>query len=186
MMARLPYRDREDLPESYRYLFDNLSRESGGTGNIFRLMAHSPRLLHQFMRLGNDLRYHTRLDPHLRELAILAVGHATGTAYEYVHHLRFAARAGVSAAQLAALPVWERSPHFSDQERAVLRYAEMVTHDVRVPDGAFNAVHEFLDDEQIVELTMNIAFYNLVVRFLEPLLVDLEHEEQDGGSVANA
>jgi alkylhydroperoxidase family enzyme len=37
-------------------------------------------------------------------------------------------------------------------------------------------VHEFLGDEQVVELTLNIAFYNLVVRFLEPMQVELESD----------
>lgn len=179
-MARLPYRNREDLPEEYRYLFDNLSRESGRVGNIFRAMAHSPRLLHQFMRLGSDLRYRTRLDPRLRELAILTVGRLTGAVYEYVHHLALARQAGVSEAQLAGLPVWERHPAFNEQERAVIRYAETITRDIRVPDAVWQAVRAFLDEEQMVELTLTIAFYNLVVRFLEPVQVDLE--EGDGAA----
>lgn len=178
MMARLRYRDRDELPEGYRYLFDNLSRESGRVGNIFRAMAHSPRLLHQFMRLGSDLRYRTRLDPRLRELAILTVGRLTGAAYEYVHHLDLARRAGVSEAQIAGLPVWERHPAFSEQERAVIRYAETVTRDIRVPDAVWDGVRAFLDEEQMVELTLTVAFYNLVVRFLEPVQVELEEVAQ--------
>ena len=173
-MARLPYRDRDHLPEEYRYLFDNLSRESGRVGNLFRVMGHSPRLLHQFMRLGNDLRYKTRIDPRLRELAILTVGRLTNAPYEYVHHLAIARRAGVTEEQIDGLAVWERHPAFSAEERAVIRYAEMVTREIRVSDEVFDAVHAFLDDEQMVELTLNVAFYNLVVRFLEPMQVELE------------
>ena len=37
-----------------------------------------------------------------------------------------------------------------------------------------NALRKFLDNEQIVELTLNTAFYNMVVRFLVPMQVDLE------------
>ena len=175
-MARLPYRDRDDLPEEYRYLFDNLARDSGRGGNLFRVMEHSPRLLHQFMRLGSDLRGRTRIDPRLRELAILTVGRLTGAPYEYVHHIAIARRAGVTEEQIAGLPVWERHPAFSEQERAVIRYAETVTREVRVPDDVFEAVRAFLDAEQLVELTMNVAYYNLVVRFLEPMQVELEPE----------
>ncbi len=173
-MARLPYLDRDDLPEDYRYLFDNLGRESGRVGNLFRVMAHSPRLLHQFMRLGSDLRSRTRIDPRLRELAILTVGRLTNAPYEYVHHVAIARRVGVTEEQIDGLPVWERTPAFSEQERAVIRYAEAVTRDVRVPDDVFAAVRAFLDDEQMVELTMIVAYYNLVVRFLEPMQVELE------------
>lgn len=180
MSARLPYLDRDDLPEEYRFLFDNLSRERGTVGNLFRVMGHSPRLLHQFLRLGGDLRNQTTLDRRLRELAILTVGRITAAPYEYVHHVAIAKRAGVSEAQIEGLPVWERHPAFSEQERAVIRYAEVVTREVRVSDDVFNAVHTTLGDEQMVELAMNVAFYNLVVRFLEPMQVELEE-----GSVAH-
>ncbi len=173
-MARLRYREREELPEEYRYLFDNLQRTSGRVGNLFRTLAHSPRLLHQFMRLGNDLRSHTKLDPALRELAILTVGRLTEATYEYVHHIAIGRRAGLSDEQLAGLPVWQHHPAFTEQQRAVIRYAEAITREVRVSDEAFAAVRAFLDDEQLVELTLNIAYYNMVVRFLEPMQVELE------------
>ena len=175
-MPRLPYIERDDLPEEKRYLFDNLSRDSGRVGNLFRVMGHSPQILHQFMRLGSDLRSRTRIDPKLRELAILTVGRLTNAPYEYVHHIAIARRVGVTEEQIEGLPVWERHPAFSPEERAVIRYAEAVTRDIRVSDEVFNAVRAFLDEEQIVELAMNVAFYNLVVRFLEPMQVELEED----------
>jgi alkylhydroperoxidase family enzyme len=180
-MARLPYINRDDLPEDKRYLFDNLSRESGRVGNIFRTMGHSPQLLHQFMRLGSDIRYKTRLDARLRELAILTVGRLANAPYEYVHHIAIGRRVGISQEQIEGLPVWERHPAFSDQERAVIRYAEAVTREIRVSDEIFDAVRAFLDDEQMVELTMSIAFYNMVVRFLEPMQVELEETTASHG-----
>lgn len=173
-MARVPYIDRDDLPEEKRYLFDNLGRESGRVGNLFRVMGHSPELLHQYMRLGSSLRHKTKLDPRLRELAILTVGRLTAAPYEYVHHIPLARRAGVTDAQIEGLPVYERNPAFSEQERAVIRYAEAVTRDVQVPEPIFAAVRAQLDYEQLVELTLNIAYYNLTVRFLEAMGVDLE------------
>jgi len=173
-MPRLPYVERDDLPDDKRYLFDNLSRERGQVGNLFRVMGHSPGLLHQFLRLGGELRNKTKIDPRLRELAILTVGRLAGATYEYVHHIAIARRVGVAQEQIEGLPVWQSHPAFSEQERAVIRYAETVTRDIRVQDDVFNAVHAFLDDEQMVELTMNIAYYNLVVRFLEPMQIELE------------
>src|SRR5690242_8390981 len=98
-MPRLRYIDRDELPDDKRYLFDNLSRDGGRVGNLFRVLGHSPQLLHQFMRLGSDLRSRTKLDPRLRELAILTVGRLAQAPYEYVHHIAIARRAGVSQEQ---------------------------------------------------------------------------------------
>ncbi|MGI8549619.1 MAG: carboxymuconolactone decarboxylase family protein [Dehalococcoidia bacterium] len=175
-MARLPYVEREDLPEEYRYIFDNLTKGGGSVGNLQRTLGHQPRLLLQFSRLGSDLRNKTALDPRLRELAILTVGRLASAVYEYTHHVRIGRGVGLTEAQIDFLPVWERHPAFSEQERAVIRYAEVITRDIRVPDEVFDAVAASLDHSQMVELTLTIAFYNLVVRFLEPLEVDLEDE----------
>lgn len=173
-MARVPYLERGELPEEYRYLFDNLARESGRVPNLFRTLAHNPRLLHQFMRLGNDLRHHTALDPVLRELAILTVGRVTGAVYEYAHHIEIGKRAGITDRQIAALPVWERHPAFDERQRAVIRYAEEVTRNIRPSPETWQAVAAFLPPAQLVELALNVAFYNCVVRYLEPIGVDLE------------
>lgn len=180
-MARLPYLEREQLPELERDIFDDLIRQRGRIGNIFRVMAHSPLLLRRMLYFSDGLRNRTRLDPRLRELAIMTVGRLTECEYEYVHHQAFARRVGVRPEQVERLAAWESDPAFNAQERAVIRYASEVTQQVRVSDATFAALREFFDEEQIVELTLNIGFYNMVVRFLLPLQVDLEPEARKQG-----
>jgi len=173
-MARLPYLDRDQLPEMERDIFDNLLAQRGSIGNIFRTVAHSPLLLRRMLYFSDGLRNRTRLDPRFRELAILTVGRLTNAEYEYVHHQRLAKSVGVRQEQLERLASWETDPTFNEQERAVIRYATEVTQNVKVDDATFDALRKFLDNEQIVELTLNTGFYNMVVRFLVPMQVDLE------------
>jgi uncharacterized peroxidase-related enzyme len=175
-VARLPYLNREQLPESERDIFDDLIRQRGAVGNIFRVAAHSPLLLRRMLHFSDGLRNRTRLDPRLRELAIMTVGRLTGCEYEYVHHQALARRVGVRPEQVERLAAWDTDPAFNEQERAVIRYATEVTQHVRVSDATFDALRGFLDPEQIVELTLNVGFYNMVVRFLLPLQVDVEPE----------
>jgi len=174
MPARVPYLNREDLPEADRDIFDNLSAERGSVGNIFRALANTPNLLRAFLRMGAELRHKTALDPKLRELAICTVGMLTEAQYEFVHHWNLALSVGVSRDQLQALTDWEKSPSFSDHERAVIRYAVEATNNVRVTDATWNALKTFLDTRRIMELVQNVAFYNMVVRVLEPVGVELE------------
>jgi uncharacterized peroxidase-related enzyme len=175
-MARLPYLDRDHLPEPERDIFDNLLSQRGAIGNIFRTVAHSPILLRRMLYFSDGLRNRTKLDPRLRELAIMTVGRLTDCEYEYVHHQAFAKRIGVRPEQVERLAAWETDPAFNEQERAVIRYATEVTQHVRVSDATFDALRKFLDEEQIVELTLNTGFYNMVVRFLLPMQVELEPE----------
>jgi alkylhydroperoxidase family enzyme len=175
MAARVPYLNREDLPEEDRRIFDNLVEERGGpVGNIFRTLAHTPGLLRRFLGLGGELRNKTALDPKLRELAIVTVGRLADAQYEFVHHWNLALRVGVKREQLEALAEFEKSPAFDDHERAVIRYAVEATSNVKVSDRTFNALHTFLDHRKILELVQNVAFYNMVVRVLVPLGVELE------------
>ncbi len=174
-MARLPYLNREDLPEEHRALFDNLQAERGTpVGNIFRTLAYTPGLLRRFLAYGGELRNKTKLDPQLRELAILTVGRLAKAEYEFTHHWNLARRTGIGREKLEALTDYERSQLFTEHERAVIQYAVEATRDVRVTDATFDHLREFLDAERIVELVQEVAFYNMVVRVLEPLGVELE------------
>jgi alkylhydroperoxidase family enzyme len=175
MAVRVLFGSREGLLEAYRVVFYNLAAERGGTvGNIFRTLAHTPNLLRRFLGLGGELRNKTALDPKLRELAIVTVGRLTDAQYEFVHHWNLARAVGVTHEQLDALADFEKSPHFSDNERAVIRYTVEATNNVRVSDATWNALNSFLDTRRIMELVQNVAFYNMVVRILVPVGVELE------------
>jgi alkylhydroperoxidase family enzyme len=67
-MARVPYLDKADLAPENR---DLLSRNI----NLYRVLAHSPNGLRSFSALGKFIRHQSRLDPRLREMAILQVGY---------------------------------------------------------------------------------------------------------------
>ncbi|HYL60415.1 MAG TPA: carboxymuconolactone decarboxylase family protein, partial [Candidatus Acidoferrales bacterium] len=174
MAARVPYLSREDLPEADREIFDNLKAERGSVGNIFRALAHTPNLLRRFLSLGGELRNKTALDPKLRELAIVTVGRLTDAQYEFVHHWNLARRVGIRREQLDALAAWESSPEFTADERAVIRYAVEATSNVKVSDATWNGLKTFLDTRRVMELVQNVAFYNMVVRVLVPVGVELE------------
>jgi alkylhydroperoxidase family enzyme len=174
-MARVPYLNRDDLPEADREIFDRLVEERGQpVGNIFRTLAHAPNLLRRFLALGGELRNGTQLDPQLRELALLTVGRLTNAEYEFTHHWNIARRVGVAREKLEALADFENSPLFSDQERLVMRYAVEATENVKVSDATWNALTKFLDTRRMMELVQNVAFYNMVVRVLVPVGVELE------------
>lgn len=173
-MARLPYLDREDLSELDRDIFDDLLKKRGSIGNIFRVAAHSPLLLKRMLHFSDGLRNRTKLDPCLRELAILTVGRLTGCEYEYKHHQAFAKNVGVPPEQIAELDQWETSTAFGEKERAIIQYATEMTERVQIKDQTFENLGAFLDKEQIVELSLNTAFYNMIVRFLTAMEVDFE------------
>jgi alkylhydroperoxidase family enzyme len=181
-MARVPYLNREDVPEEYRAFYDTLAWPRGIVLNLHRSMLHAPGLMQKRAAYSTALNRDGRLPPQLRELAQLTIGVTSHCLYEYYEHVISARRLGVSDEKIMALPVYERHPVFTPEERAVIRYAEEMTANVRVSDETFNALREFFDDALIVELTMLIAHYNSTIRIAEALLLEVEEGQHDGGS----
>jgi alkylhydroperoxidase family enzyme len=175
-MPRVPYRDRDAVPDDIAQIMDRQFADRGYVLNLYRALANSPGLLRAFGGLGGYLRNGSRLDPALRELAILTVGRLANAPYEFQHHVEWAKKAGISDEQIAALGAWASSPLFDERQRAVMRYAWQATEQVRVADAVVEAVREFLDDERFTDLVAVVAFYNMVVRVLEPLQISLEEE----------
>lgn len=166
-MPRVPILSREDLAEANRDIYDDYESVRGvGPSVIHRAIANSPDILRAYMPISNALRFGTKLDARLRELAIVMVGHVTASAYEVEAHTRFALKAGVSEAQLNQLSAFETSSVYGDQERAVLRYAEEVTRENRISSATWAALEAQFDREEITEIVLQVGFYNTVVRIL--------------------
>src|ERR1700751_5231903 len=88
-MARLPYLDKSDLlPEHPDLLARNL--------NLYRVLAHSPRAARSLNTLARFIRDGSRLDPRLRELAILQVSHRTRSAWGFSRHVRIGREFGLA------------------------------------------------------------------------------------------
>ncbi|HEY5857564.1 MAG TPA: carboxymuconolactone decarboxylase family protein [Aldersonia sp.] len=173
-MARVPYLTRESAPAAAQPLWDRLEAERKmPTAHIFRALANAPTQLDGFLTYANAMRG-AQLSPRLRELAILTVGHVTGSVYEIAHHQSHATKAGVSAEQLGAIEVFETAPVFDEIERAVMRLAAESTRQVTVAQGTWDGAARHLDDKQMVELALTIAWYNSGVRIMALLDIELE------------
>jgi alkylhydroperoxidase family enzyme len=172
-MARVPYLDQSDLPAEHK---DLLARNI----NLFRAMAHSPNGARAFHGLGEFIRHRSRLDPRLRELAILQVGYLTTSVYEYTHHIKIGRDFGVSDDDIRAIAAETagRPSGLEPLARTVLRAAREMTQGFAISDDAFAALQRDLDHERLTDLVITIAFYNGVVRFLATMQIDNEPEYQ--------
>lgn len=168
-MARLPYLDLENLPPEHQ---DLLARRA----NIYRALAHSPNGLRAFSTLGGFIRFKSKLDPRLRELAILMVGYLARAPYEWSHHIEIGKKFGVSDGDIRALMVEAdgRPSGLEPLAKAVLQAAREMTEKLAISDATFVALQSGLDNECIVDLSLTIGFYNGVVRVLASLDIDVE------------
>jgi len=173
-MARVGLLNKEQAAPEIREMFQKMEKNGSRILNIFKVMAHCPQVGYHFLRLGNSILFKGTVPPTLRELAILRVGQINQAKYEWTHHVPIALRMGVREEQIDALNDWENSGKFNEQERAVLRYTDEVTKNIRVKDDTFAGVRGFLSEEGVVELTTTIGYYGMVCRILEALQIELE------------
>ena len=117
------------------------------------------------------------LDAKLRELAVLQLFRVNRCDYGFQQHVIIGKAAGLNDKQIANVGAYRTYPYYGDDERLVLEYAETVTRDVTVPDELFARIRERFSDQEIVELTMVIAYWNMMSRFLMPLQIETEEGE---------
>ena len=170
-MARLPYLDKSDLlPEHQDLLARNL--------NLYRVLAHSPRAARSLNTLARFIRDGSRLDPRLRELAILQIGYITRSAWEFSHHVGIGREVGISDDEIRAIAdeTAGRPTALDPLAKTVLRAAREMTAGLVISDETFAELRRELDNERLTDLVVTISFYNGLVRLLETMQVDVEED----------
>ena len=82
-----------------------------------------------------------KLDPVLRELAIIRAGWARGSQFVFSQHCKVIRALGVPEEKIAAIAAWQTTDVFTELERLVLAYADdLVLGSGRVTDARFDAL----------------------------------------------
>ena len=172
-MARVPYLEVADLAPKDQ---DLLKRPIA----LAKALVNSPNGARAFSGLGQFIRYGSKLDPRLRELAILQVGWLARSPYEWSHHVKLGHDFGVTDDDVRALieETAGRPTQLDNLARIVLRAAREMTEHGGMADATFASLRDALGNEQVVDLTLTIGFYNAVVRVLATLQIDVEEDYQ--------
>jgi AhpD family alkylhydroperoxidase len=173
-MTRVNLIQKDQAPPVLKSLYEKIEAKGASIHNAHKLLAHNPRVLRNFLRLGVSLLSETVLPPKLREMAIIRVARLTGSDYEWASHYPIALEMGVSEEQAAAVAHWSETELFNLEEAALLRYTDEVAGTGIVSDEAFEALRQHLAEQAIVELTLIIGFYRMVARFVIALEVEID------------
>ena len=135
---------------------------TGTPGNWWTVFALHPAVFRHAVDGFRLYRAESQVDPKLRELGQIRAGFARGSQFVFSQHCKGARDAGLSEAQIEAIPHWQVSEVFSELERAVLAYTDELVHGGgRVSDGVFAVLKEHLSDAQILELTYVTCMYEM-------------------------
>jgi 4-carboxymuconolactone decarboxylase len=140
---------------------------------LYRVLANNPVMLRSYAQLAKTLRYDAATPRALRELMILRIAQLCRSEYEWQHHRRMAADAGVTEEQVAALGSAASSPLFDEAQRLAIRLAEE-QHEHAVTDATIAALRREVGDAATVELSLLGALYEGVARILQAFAVEVE------------
>jgi len=168
-MARIDYSDPAKSTERTREILGK-----NRNANIFRMMAHSPRYLEQYCRLGRAIRHEGELDPVVRELAITRTGILCEAPYEIVAHKRIGKNVGVTDEQNEALEDWQSATCFNDVQRSALAFTDEIVKLRKPSDATFDVIKTKLTPRALVELQLSVGFYIMTSKFLETFAIDLQ------------
>ncbi len=179
---RIPRRPRRELSREAAELHDAIAGgpragapmlldESGALRGPFAAMLLAPELGGAVSSLGAALRYRSRLPPRVRELAILTVAAARGSAYERAAHEPIALGLGLSQAQLAAVSSGGL-PDLADEESVAVRTARALLDGTGLDDRDFARARNAFGLDGLYELTTLVGYYSMLASQLRVFDLD--------------
>jgi alkylhydroperoxidase family enzyme len=152
---------------------------TGTPGNWWTVFALCPDIFRHAVAGFNVYRNPKRkLDPVLRELAQTRVGWCKASQFVFSQHCKSLRGLGVSEERIAAVPAWGAADCYTDQERAVLAYADcLAMGGGRTPDAVFDKLKSFLSDEEILELTYIACLYDMHAVMSRALRVEFDDRD---------
>jgi alkylhydroperoxidase family enzyme len=181
LKMRVPYAPSEPPNEEARPVYERIAerRKPRPLIPLDLALLQSPAVADGWNAFIGAIRTKTTVPETLKELAISRVAVLNKAVHEWDIHAALALKAGVSKSTMAIVkdtPVtgrgWRRDGNMeglSEEEEAVMCYADQMTIGVEVEDGVAERVKGLLGDKQTVELTAIVAAYNCVSRFLVAL-----------------
>lgn len=145
-----------------------------GALNIFRTLAHHPKLLKRWLVFGNHVLAKSTLPERERELVILRTGWRCGSQYEFGQHTVIGERAGLTSEEIRALTLDPEEHGWDPGDRALIAAADELHDDQCIGDDTWLALAERWNEQQILDLVFAIGQYTLVSMALNSCGVQLD------------
>jgi 4-carboxymuconolactone decarboxylase len=170
-----PLRDEELDAETLALL----GATSGGVRrgpilNIFRTLAHHPKLLKRWLVFGGHVLGKSTLPARERELAILRIGWLCRAEYEWGQHAAIGRATGLTDDEIRRIAEGPGAPGWSDFDAAILRAVDELHGDAFLSDASWKALAARWSTQQLIDFVFAVGQYNLVSMALNTLGVQLD------------
>jgi uncharacterized peroxidase-related enzyme len=170
-MQPLRREDHSELEEVFRLYDDTMSF----VPNSLFTMARRPEILRAFSELITQIWRTGTVPVGLKPLVAIVASTAAGCRYCQAHETVDAVMRGIDEAKIAEIWNFERSPLYTEAERAALRFARdaSVVPNAVMPQH-FVDLRRYWDDGEIVEILAVVGMFGFLNRWNDSMATDLE------------
>ena len=142
----------------------------------FRTVANNPGVARVAFSQLVQLLENNKFDTRLRELMIMRIAWATGSAYEWTQHWRVATTAGIPPEIILAVRDWRNSERLTQADKAILNATDECLAGKSISDATWAELAKYVaDPAQQVEFIIamgNCMIFSLLFRNLRIPLAD--------------
>jgi 4-carboxymuconolactone decarboxylase len=170
-MSRLSAVDCSNLSPEQQQLYDSIADgpraktrrslvdDKGNLTGPFNAFLRNPALGFHWSAIGETLRFRTKLDRRLFELAILVIAVAWKSGHEWAAHSGLALGQGLDEDVIAALKRGERPRFAKRDEEIVYAFVHALVMDRRVGGEIYADAAALLGEDALVELVNACGYY---------------------------
>jgi AhpD family alkylhydroperoxidase len=153
-----------------------LGKATGGPPpHIFTTLGRHRGLFRRWLWFAGGLMPGGTLPRADTELVILRVAHRTGCQYEWDHHERIGAAAGLSAETIARVRSGPDADGWTPRQTLLLRAVDEIHDDGEIGDSLWTELAAEFDEERLIELCLLIGHYEMIAATLKTLRVQPDH-----------
>jgi alkylhydroperoxidase family enzyme len=156
-----------------REVMDAVERD-GRELNIYRTLAHHPKLFKRWSVFGTHVLYKSSLPARERELLILRTGWLCRSEYEWAQHVVIGRASGLTEEEIERVKAGPDAPGWSEFDAALLRAADELHNDSFISDATWEALSARFDKKQLIDVVFAVGQYHIVSMALNTLGVQLE------------
>ena len=175
---RMPPLDAALMTEAQRSAAEALAAgPRGGVFGPFVPLLRSPELMDRLQRVGEYLRFQSRVPARLNEFAMMVVSRAWTQQFEWAVHRPLALRAGLDPATADALAEGRRPDRMAEDEAVVYDFSDELLRRHGVCDTTYARAVALLGEDGLLDLVGLLGYFTTL-----SMVMNVAHTPRGAGA----
>jgi len=171
-MARLtPILNKDQVAPEYQAIAEEIATAHGSLQGPYSVLMHAPEIAKRLAPAGTYIRFETKLDERVKNLAALTTARELDCQYVWGAQSGAARRRGIPETTIDAIRA-KTTEGIPADDGQIVGFTQRLIRDHRVDAGAVDALRRRLGDNYFIELTSAIGYYSMLAMSLNA--VELE------------